>query len=175
MAKETIKEAVLQYLRGHYTMTIATASDSAPWAAAVFYASDDFSLYYLSDPASRHSQDIAANPQVAITVNEDYHDWRQIKGLQMAGTAGLVATEDEMSRAVATYVKKYPFTAAYLKLMSSPFPKIVGQLDRLLAKLPFTPGLPATFTVRFYRVTLSHIRFIDNEKGFGHHEELSLE
>ncbi len=174
VASPKLKETVLQYLQGHYTMTIATAKDGIPWAAAVFYASDGFTLYFLSDPESRHSKDIAENPVVAVTVNEDYHDWRKIKGIQLEGKAVLVATEDEVAKAVATYVKKYSFTAPYLKLISSPFPRVVGYLDKLLSKLPFVPGLPTTFTVSFYKMTPTKVRFIDNEKSFGHHEEFIL-
>ncbi len=173
-ASPKLKETVLKYLKEHYTMTIATARDDSPWAAAVFYANDGFALYFLSDPESRHSKDIAENRVVAVTVNEDYHDWRKIKGIQMEGKAELVVTEDEMAKAVATYVEKYSFTAAYLKLMSSSFPKIAGYLDKLLSRLPFVPGLPTTFTTRFYKITPTKVRFIDNEKSFGHHEEFIL-
>ena len=155
-------------------MTIATAKGESPWAAAVFYANDGFTLYFLSDPESRHSKDIAENPVVAVTVNEDYHDWRKIKGIQMEGKAELVVTEDEMANAVATYVGKYSFTAAYLKLILSSFPKITGYLDKLLARLPFVPGLPTVLTVRFYRFIPTKVRFIDNEKSFAHHEEFTL-
>lgn len=169
-----IKQTVLDYLREHYTMTIATAGDGVPWAAAVFYANDGFDLYFLSDPDSRHSRYIAGNPLVSVTVNEDCHDWRKIKGVQLEGKAGMVTTEDELQKAVATYVAKYSFTAAYLKLMSSPFPRIAGYLDKLLRGLPHVPGLPKTFVTRFYRVTSTRVRFIDNEKGFGHHDELVL-
>lgn len=155
-------------------MTLATAKDESPWAASVFYANDGFTLYFLSDPESRHSKDIAGNPVVAVTVNEDYHDWRKIKGIQIEGKAELVNSEDEMAKAVATYVEKYPFTAAYLKLMSSPFPSIAGYLEKLLNRLPFIPGLPTTFTARFYKITPAKVRFIDNEKSFGRHEEFTL-
>ena len=155
-------------------MTIATAKGESPWAAALFYANDGFTLYFLSDPESRHSKDITENSVVAVTVNEDYHDWRKIKGIQMEGKAELVVTEAEMIKAVTTYVEKYSFTAAYLKLMSSPFPRIAGYLDRLLSRLPFVPGLPTTFTARFYKITPTKVRFIDNEKNFGHHEEFTL-
>ncbi len=169
-----IKETVLKYLKEHYTLTLATAGDETPWATAVFYANDGFFLYFLSDPESRHSKDIAENPVVAVTVNEDYHDWRKIKGIQMEGKAELVATEDEWSKAVAIYVAKYSFTAAYLKLMSSPFPRIVGYLDKLLTKLPFVPGLPKIPSYKFYKITPTKVRFIDNEKSFAHHEEFTL-
>ena len=174
MNKSKLKETVLQYLKEHYTMTIATAKDESPWAAAVFYANDGFTLYFLSDPESRHSKEITQNPIAAVTVNEDYHDWRTIKGIQMEGKVELVTTEDEMAKAVATYVNKYSFTAAYLKFMSSSFPNIAGYLDKLLSRLPFAPSLPTTFTARFYKLTPTKVRFIDNEKSFAHHEEFTL-
>ena len=156
-----LKETVLKYLQEHYTMTVATTGSEAPWAAAVFYANDGFTLYFLSDPESRHSKNIARNPVVSITVNEDYHDWRKIRGIQMEGQAELVDSEEELAKAVAAYVAKYSFTAAYLKLMSSPFPRIAGYLDKLLSRLPRVSGLPTTFAARFYRVAPARVRFID--------------
>ncbi len=172
--KSELKETVLQYLAEHYTMTLATAQGGTPWAASVFYANDGFTLYFLSDPESRHSLDIAGNPAVGVTVNEDYHDWRKIKGIQMEGKAELVTDEADMSRAVATYAAKYPFTVPYLKLMASPFPGIVRRLDKILEKIPFTPGLPKTFNVKFYRLTATRVRFTDNEKGFANHDEFTV-
>lgn len=155
-------------------MTIATVGEGKPWAAAVFYASDGLDLYFLSDPASRHSRDIASNPAVAIAVHEDYHDWRKIKGLQMEADARLAAGEEDMARAVAVYSEKYAFTAPFLKLMASPFPRIMRHLDSILARAPFVSGLPATFNVKFYKVMPRRIRIIDNEKGFSHREEFTI-
>ena len=155
-------------------MTVATAQGEIPWAASVFYANDGFTLYFLSDPESRHSKDIAENPVVAVTVNEDYHDWRKIKGIQMDGKAELVSTEGEIARATAAYVAKYPFTAVYLKLMSSPFPKVVKYLEKLLSRLPSVPSFTTTVSHRFYKVVPEKVRFIDNEKSFGHHEDFII-
>ena len=74
MADE-LKQQVLSYLETHNTMTLGTCSGDVPWAATVFYASDDLCLYFSSVPDSRHCQNLAANPRVAVTVQEDYHDW----------------------------------------------------------------------------------------------------
>ncbi len=174
-AGDKSKATVLKYLEEHYTMVIATSQDEMPWAASVFYANDGFTLYFLSDPESRHSKNIAENPVVAVTVNEDYHDWREIKGIQLEGKAGLVSSaEDEIARATATYVAKYPFTAVYLKLLSSPFPRVVRYLDKFLSRLPSMPSFSTTVSHRFYKVVPEKVRFTDNEKGFGHHEEFVL-
>jgi uncharacterized protein YhbP (UPF0306 family) len=144
-----------------------------PWAATLFYASDGFTLYYLSDPITRHSENIVENPLVAVTVDEDPGDWQKIKGIQLEGKAELVSTAEEVTRATKTYVAKYPFTAPYLKLIMSPFPKAVAYLEKVIRKLPFLEGIPAT-SARFYKVTPTKIRFIDNKKDFGHPEELVL-
>jgi hypothetical protein len=174
MAGDKLSETVLNYLEKHCTMTVATTQDNIPWAASVFYANDGFNLYFLSNPKDRHSEDISENPVVAVTVNEDYHDWRKIKGIQIDGKAELLSTEDEIAKANAVYAAKYPFTAAYLKLMSSPFPKLVKYLDKLLSRLPSVPSFTTTVSHRFYKVVPRKVRFIDNESNFGYHEEFEL-
>ena len=36
-----LPQAVADYLGGHHVMTLATCGPEGPWAAAVFYASDE--------------------------------------------------------------------------------------------------------------------------------------
>lgn len=155
-------------------MTLATAKGESPWAAAVFYANDGFTLYFLSDPECRHSKDIAENPIVAATVNEDYHDWREIKGIQMDGKVELVSTEEDMAKAVAVYVVRYPFTSMYLKLMSTPFPKVIKYLEKLLSRMPSVPSFSTPFNAKFYKMVPRKVRFIDNERNFAQPEEFTL-
>ena len=80
---DALRERVLAYLRGHRVMTLATQGPEGPWAAAVFYASDGFTLYFLSAPSTRHCIDIARHARVAATIQEDYADWPQIQGVQL--------------------------------------------------------------------------------------------
>jgi hypothetical protein len=51
-------------------MTIATAdADGVPWVSPVWFAPDaDDALLWVSDPAARHSRNIAVRPRVAIVV-----------------------------------------------------------------------------------------------------------
>jgi uncharacterized protein YhbP (UPF0306 family) len=51
-------------------MTLATADDAGrPWASPVWYATDDYRrFYWVSSPEARHSQNVAARPEVAIVV-----------------------------------------------------------------------------------------------------------
>jgi len=155
MADE-LKQQILQYLQNHNTMTLATCSGDIPWAATVFYASDDLILYFFSAPESRHCQNLAANPRVAVTVQEDYKDWRQIKGIQLEGKVMLVDSVFEKAKAMAVYGVKYPDV---IKLFTDP-----------------TSGVfyKAFLKVKFYRVTPEKVFFIDNAQGFGKRQELML-
>ncbi|MGH7926491.1 MAG: pyridoxamine 5'-phosphate oxidase family protein, partial [Candidatus Binatia bacterium] len=114
---EELKRQILDYLHAHNTMTLATCAGNVPWAATVFYASDDLSLYFFSAPDSRHCENLAANSRIAVTIQEDYRDWRQIKGLQLEGNVALVDSVIEKAKALAVYARKYP---EVIKLFTDP-------------------------------------------------------
>jgi uncharacterized protein YhbP (UPF0306 family) len=151
-----LKQKILGYLESHNTMTLATSAGQLPWAATVFYASDGLRLYYFSAPDSRHSQNLAVNPRVAVTVQEDYHDWRKIKGIQLEGTVTLVEGVVEKAKAMAIYGAKYP---EVIKLFTNPASGVFYK---------------AFLKVKFYCVTPARVFFIDNEQGFGQRQELDM-
>jgi uncharacterized protein len=152
-----LKRQILDYLRAHNTMTLATTTGDVPWAATVFFASEDLRLYFFSAPESRHCQNLEINPRVAVTIQEDYHDWRKIKGIQLEGYAGLVDGAVEKTKAMAIYARKYP---AVIKLFTDP---ASGVLHKAFLK------------VNFYRVVPEKVFYIDNEQGFGKRRELVLD
>ena len=154
---DLLKQQVLSYLELHNTMTLATCLGDVPWAATVFYASDDLRLYFFSVPDSRHCQNLAANPRVAVTVQEDYQDWQKIKGIQLEGTAILVDSIIEKAKAMAVYARKYP---EVIKLFTNP-------ASGLFYK--------AFLKVKFYCVVPQKLFFIDNEQGFGKRQELVID
>lgn len=155
-----LREEVESYLRGHNTMTLASASEGRPWAATVFYVHRGFELYYLSDPDSRHSRELVASPYVAATITEDYRDWRRIKGIQLEGIAQEVTGRRERALALVAYAVKFPFVAAF-------FPAGGWSLSRMRIG-----GRPVS--VRLYKVVPHRLLYLDNEKGFHHREELAL-
>jgi uncharacterized protein len=154
---DELKQQVLSYLETHNTMTLGTCSGDVPWAATVFYASEDLRLYFFSVPDSRHCQNLAANPRVAVTVQEDYHDWQKIKGIQLEGTAISVDSIIEKAKAMAIYARKYP---EVIKLFTNPASGIFHK---------------AFLKVKFYCVVPQKLFFIDNEQGFGKRQELAIE
>ena len=127
-----------------------------PWAATVFFASEDLHLYFFSAPDSRHCQNLEVNPRVAVTIQEDYQDWRQIKGIQLEGRVALVDGIFEKAKAMTIYAAKYP---EVIKLFTNPGSGVFYQ---------------AFLRVKFYRVTPEKVFFIDNAQGFGKRQELMI-
>ena len=121
---DDLKQQILDYLKDHNTMTLATCSGEVPWAATVFFASDGLSLYFFSAPESRHCQNLAANARVAVTVQEDYQDWRKIKGIQLEGRVELVDGVGAKAKAMTVYALKYP---EVIKLFTDPTKRGVSQ------------------------------------------------
>src|SRR4026207_1160056 len=152
-----LKQQILEYLRSHNTMTLATTHGDLPWAATVFFANEDFHLYFFSAPESRHCQNLAANPRVGVTIQEDYQDWRKIKGIQIEGRVKLVDGVIDKAKAMAIYARKYP---GIIKLFTDPASGIFHK---------------AFLKVKFYCVETDRIFFIDNEQGFGKRQELVLD
>lgn len=148
---QALRERVLDYLRGHSVMTLATQGEGGPWAAAVFYASDGFALYFLSAPGSLHATQLARNPRVAATIQEDQSDWARIKGVQLAGLAGEI-TGEEARHAQRLYGAKYPFVGGAARVPRA----IAAALDR----------------IRWYRVVPDSLYFVDNSVAFGHRDQV---
>jgi uncharacterized protein YhbP (UPF0306 family) len=152
-----LRQQILDYLKSHNTMTLATCAGDIPWAATVFYASDDLQLYFFSSPDARHSLNLSANARVAVTIQEDYKDWRAIKGIQLEGKVMLVDGVLEKAKAMAVYARKY---ADVIKLFTDPASGIFHK---------------AFLKVKFYRVVPEKVFYIDNQQGFGTRQELAVE
>ncbi len=140
----------LAYLQNHQVMTLATVGIDGVWAAAVFYASTQFDLYFLSAGHTRHAQNMFTQPRIAAAIHEDYEDWPAIQGVQLEGNVTLLP-EAERENAVALYQAKYPFVA-----------KADTQLQTALAR------------VNWYRLRPERLYFIDNRMGLGHRDEIDL-
>jgi uncharacterized protein YhbP (UPF0306 family) len=146
---DEVRRAALGYLEAHHVMTLATSGDEGVWAATVFYASDGFDLYFLSAGHTRHGQNLMAKEWAAATIQEDYHDWPTIQGIQLEGGVTLLEGEARQA-AIERYEEKYPFVA------NPPDER----MKRALTK------------VNWYRLRPERLYFIDNSKGLGHRDQL---
>ncbi len=144
------KDKALDYLRRHNVMTLATFDSAGVWAAAVFYASEGFSLYFLSAPGSRHGRAIAANPAAAVTIQADYKTWPEIKGIQAEGEVIRLAGRAQ-AHAIGLYARKFPL------IVNAP-PAIATALGK----------------AAWYQFAPNRLYFIDNSAGFGQRDQIAL-
>jgi uncharacterized protein len=142
------------FLDAHHVMTLATVGDAGAHAASLMYARDGFTLYWTSDLQTRHSVHLEREARGTATVAPDYTDFRVIRGLQITGRARrLAGSQGEKAR--AALVARYAFLAG---LASGP------------------PKLRAAFEqAAFYALVPERITLIDNTRGFGHKDTLSLD
>lgn len=149
--QEQLRPLVLAYLEEHRVMTLATSGVDGPWAAAVFYANQGFDIFFISASHTRHGQDLALDPRAAATIQEEYRDWPDIKGIQMEGTVSKLSGDDRR-RAMDSYRDKFPFIDSAGAQIQSAFKRI-----------------------SWYRLTPDRLYFIDNSRGLGHRDLIDLD
>jgi uncharacterized protein YhbP (UPF0306 family) len=92
--KKTDKALLLDYLKKHKLMTIATYSGKLgkPWVATAFYIVDgDLSLYFLTSPKTEHGQHMVENKYVACNIADTHQEVTDKKiGVQIQGTVSRV-------------------------------------------------------------------------------------
>lgn len=141
------------FLAAHHVMSLATIGREGPHAASLFYAYDGLVLIWISDPASRHSRDVDAEPRVAATIAADYSHFAQIRGLQIWGIARRVE-QNERERCLTMLEARYVF----LKRSAEGPEKMHN----------------AYAQSAIYRLDPKRLVLIDNTRGFGHKETLDL-
>ena len=152
MATHLPQEAA-DFLTRYHVMSLASVGDDGPWAAAVFYAHDQTSLYFLSSPATRHARNLERDSRCAATIQHDVSDWAEVRGVQLEGRASRLDGE-EARRAHELYGRKFPLVAN-------------------LARAPTAIAL-AFSKIAWYRLQAERLHLIDNRLGFGHRDSFDL-
>ena len=138
-----------QYLQEHNVLCLATSTDDKPWVAPVFYSVLADKLVFLSSPQSLHCRNIASNPQISASVQEDYSDWTEIKGIQLYGCVNGVDNANKEA-VIHAYSRKFPVAG------SNAPPEIEKALDK----------------INWFEISVQKLLFIDNSKGLGYRIEL---
>jgi uncharacterized protein YhbP (UPF0306 family) len=142
--------AARAFLDGHHVLSLALAGEGGrPHACSLMYANDGFALYWLSDPAARHSRlidDAGGRVEAMATVAPDYADFRQVRGVQLEGVASRAAGPGEAAAGLFRLVGRYAFL------------KADGRAPAIAA---------AMAKAAVYRFTARRATFIDNTVSFG--------
>jgi uncharacterized protein YhbP (UPF0306 family) len=144
-------------LAERYVLALATNGPEGLWVASVYFAGDLAELYFLSSPNSRHGRNLAANRIVAAAINEDEHDWRAIRGIQLEGECQPVRAPADYLRAWRAYLTKFPFVRELFRRDRRGEGSMAGKLLR----------------TQMYRLQVQRLFYLDNRRGFGQRVEVS--
>jgi len=104
---DDLREEIEEYIRGHDVCTIAIADGKKPSAHTMYYVNEGLHIYMESNPQSQKIHILRANPNISLTIDEDYQDWRNIKGIQLSGKAK-ITDEEHAPRLQRMFTDKFP-------------------------------------------------------------------
>ena len=143
------QDFVLQVLDTAQDLTLATIRpDGFPQATTVSFAHDGMVIYVGIGRHSQKAENIRGNGKVSLTINLPYHDWREIRGLSMSGTADVLDDPREAAGAAACLERRFPAVSEWC-------------------------GPDMGHEVVFVRIRPQMVSVIDYSKGFGHTELVS--
>lgn len=144
-------KSILKIIENHNTMSVATVSVSgAPHCTPLFYVNSGYTVYFVSKTSSLHSRNIRRSPDVSLSINRDYKNWKRAYGLQIRGMCQMVDVR-ESTKITELFCMKFPSV------------KELFYGNKLMSK------------VAFYQVTPVKIKLIDNRVSFGFKSEIDLQ
>lgn len=106
-----LKKLITEYLSEARLMQVSTAKGNQPCTCSVYFAFDtDLTLYWISTPQRRHSEEIEANGKVAGTIVLPHTPGQKVRGVQFQGI-GKRATGEEMQKAMDAYATRMGMSA----------------------------------------------------------------
>jgi nitroimidazol reductase NimA-like FMN-containing flavoprotein (pyridoxamine 5'-phosphate oxidase superfamily) len=148
---EATRQQILEIMDTNNICTLATARDDGyPQATTVAYVHDGLTIYLCCDPEAQKLKNIRHCNKVSLTIDHDYADWNQIRGISLGGLATEVNNQEELEHV--------------LQLMVSKFPSITD--------MDMPEDMKNTLAV--VRISPQVISLLDYRKGFGHTEYITV-
>lgn len=106
MEKPEIK--IIEFIKKHHVLTVATSIGDCPWCANCFYAyyEEENVLIFTSDMDTRHIKEATENPKVGGSIVLETKIIGKIQGIQFEGTLKLSENIDTHKNC---YLKRFPF------------------------------------------------------------------
>ncbi len=93
------------------TMTLATAGETGPWSAPVYYLYRDKQFYFFSSPSSRHIQE-GEGRACAASIFRVHDRVDRLEGLQMSGSIQVQKPGVRAAAAAGAYARRFGITVA---------------------------------------------------------------
>ena len=105
MTNDDIARAIFD--AGIYVVLATADTDGVPWASPVWFATEDYrALYWVSYSGARHSQNIAARPQIAMVVFDSTVPPGTGQGVYMTATAEQLTDAAEIEHGIGVFSRE---------------------------------------------------------------------
>lgn len=103
-----IDKRIIDFIRRHHVLTLATSVEGEPYCVACFYAYDKERnrIVFTSDDSTRHAQQMLENAKVAVGITLETRIVGKVQGVQICGVASRGNDEDKR-----LYIKRFPYAA----------------------------------------------------------------
>jgi uncharacterized protein YhbP (UPF0306 family) len=104
------EKRIIDFIKEHHVLTLATSVDDKPWCANCFYIylEQENCFVFTSDDETRHVHDVKQNINVAGSVVLETNTVGKIRGIQFQGTME-IPEKDFSSKAKIAYLKRFPY------------------------------------------------------------------
>lgn len=101
---------IIEFIRKHHVLTMATSVSDRPWCANCFYTylEEENALVFTSDEETRHLQEALLNRHVAGSIVLETETIGKIQGVQFEGLL-TKPEESEKSKFKMAYLKRFPY------------------------------------------------------------------
>lgn len=109
---EEIDKRIIEFIKEHHVLTLATSVNEQPYCAHCFYAylDQDNIFVFTSDYTTRHITEVQQNPNVAASIVLETSVVGKIQGIQIIGK--LLKPENEYLKKVKKrYLRRFPFAS----------------------------------------------------------------
>jgi uncharacterized protein YhbP (UPF0306 family) len=91
-------------------MQLATCKDGKPWLCSVWYVMDEAeNIYFISKDSRRHSQELANNPNVCVTIVSDIQDKKGGQGQSLTVNGkGETVRGNHIQQVYRLYSERFP-------------------------------------------------------------------
>ncbi len=108
---------IIEFIRKHHVLTLATSYMNIPWCANCFFAymEDENMLIFTSDDDTRHIREVVNNPIVAGSIVLETEVIGKIQGIQFEGKI-FKPEASTIGKYRSIYMKRFP----YAVILNSP-------------------------------------------------------